>query len=735
MSTVATMTFIRLKPSPETITEGAVAKRHFEATKALLTGLGGLLNASSGAVISLELVGADNAISYVLGFPESLAAELPHHIYAALPSAEIEMLPNWMVFDAPGELAGATVQFTPPEGDLRSAEFAGSDPLQPILETLHNLPSGQRLCLQLLLTGAHTKTTLGTQLLGAMQDGLTAALRSALGATSTKPDHEASSETTEGKLAEAIFAANLRLIALAPTTGEATDLIRRAAGAYHQLTVPGKTKLRYQIPDRLDPWLKTTLTRTPELKTTFQLTATEATNLYHTPLHVRSFPKLIAMSTTQLPIPENLPAEGITLGYGAHRGNAQAVHLAPADRLRHTYLIGQTGTGKSTLFQSAFLQDVQNGDGCCFIDPHGDVIDWLLPRLPAHRAKDVVLFDPSDPEAILGLNLLEWRTPHERDLIIQELIALFYRLFDPQHTGIIGPQFEHWLRNAALTITEPQVRGTIVDIPRLFTDKAFMQAAVARSNHYAVKDFWNNQMANTSDFHKSEMLNYFTSKFGSFTGNTVMYQILSQRTSAFDLRTIMDKRKILLINLSKGKLGSLNAQLLGTLIMAKIQMAAMSRADVDASQRPPFYVYIDEFQNVVTDSFAAMLSEIRKYGVGLHLAHQYVDQLPENVRQAVSGNIGTIMAFRLGQADAKWLSPQFAPLTSDDLTNIAPYQYHLRTLSGGQLTTPFTVRSPQLRTTPQPQLATALRQRVRAYVATTNGAYTTHKLPQPSPPA
>ena len=227
-------------------------------------------------------------------------------------------------------------------------------------------------------------------------------------------------------------------------------------------------------------------------------------------------------------------------------------------------------------------------------------------------------------------------------------------------------------------------------------------------------------MAATADFHKSEMLNYFTSKFGSFLGNSVMYQILSQRSSAFDLRTIMDRRKILLVNLSKGRLGSLNAQLLGTLIVTKIQMAAMSRADVPAENRPPFYVYIDEFQNVVTDSFAAMLSEVRKYGVGLHLAHQYVDQLPDNIKQAVFGNIGTIMAYRLGSTDAKWLSGHFAPLSIDDLTNIPPYHYHMRTLADGQLTTPFTVKAPYIETTPRPDVEQAIRSRVRDFVESTH---------------
>ncbi len=711
------MVFIKLKPSPETVTEGAAAKKHFEATKSLMTALGGLLSDSPHETLSLELVSKEGSLSYVIGAPKDWQPEVIHHIYAALPSCELEPQAAWSLFDTPGELAGATVQFMPPEGPLRSDEFAGSDPLQPLLEVLISAGPAERLCLQLLLTSAHHKSSLGARAMEALAGVAVSGLRSAIIGSKYEPDKK--DEVEPDKTETAPFRANLRLIALAATASEATSLVRHAANAYHQLTIPGKTKIRYHLPTRVAPWIEQALLRRADPKAAFYLTPQEATNLYHTPLNVRAYPQLEAMSSTRLPIPESLPEQGLLVGFGAFRDTTPPVRLSPADRLRHTYLIGQTGTGKSSLFQASVLQDMENGDGCCFIDPHGEVIDWLLPRIPKHRAKDVILFDPSDPEAVLGLNLLEWRTPHERDLIIQELILLFYKLFDPQHTGIIGPQFEHWLRNAALTITEPKVRGTLVDIPRLFTDKAFQKDAIAKSDHWAVKDFWNNQMAQTADFHKSEMLNYFTSKFGSFLGNQVMHQILSQKNSAFDMRALMDNRKILLVNLSKGRLGSLNAQLLGTLIVTKIQMAAMSRADTSAENRPPFYVYIDEFQNVVTDSFAQMLSEIRKYGVALHLAHQYVDQLPDNIKQAVAGNVGTLMAFRLGHADAGWLAPHFAPLTPEDLTNIEPFHYHLRTLSHGQLTTPFTVSSPQVTTTPQPALEHALRQRVRQFVAST----------------
>jgi hypothetical protein len=714
------MIFLKLKPSPEAITDGAIASRHFESTKSLMTALGGLLAQTSGSTISLELSNRDGVTTYIIGAPDDLLRAVTHQVYAAYPSCELEQVDEWSVFNIPGEMAGATIQFTPPEGDLRNEEFSGTGPLQPILEVLGAVTRAERLSVALLLTSSSKHESLASRAVGAVHDGLTQATRDLILGSSKGPDQPKPEE--EDKTKSAPFMANLRIIALATTSKDAEDLVHRAAGAYHSLAIPGKTKIRYQLPRRLDRWLEPALLRMPEQKTAFWLTNTEAANLFHTPLRPRTLTTLETVASTRLPIPDTLSKDGLTIGYGAYRDTHTPIRMSAADRLRHTYLIGQTGTGKSTLLQSSILQDMEAGEGCCYIDPHGDGIDWLLPRIPKHRAGDVVLFDPSDPEAILGLNLLEWRTGPERDLLIQELIQMFYKLFDPNRTGIIGPQFEHWLRNAALTITEPAIRGTLVDIPRLFTDKTFKDSAVARSDHWAVKDFWQNQMAQTADFHKSEMLNYFTSKFGSFLGNSVMHKILSQRNSAFDMRTLMDRRKILLVNLSKGKLGSLNAQLLGSLIVTKIQMAAMSRADVPPDQRPPFYAYIDEFQNIVTDSFAQMLAEIRKYGVGLILAHQYVDQLPDSIKQAITGNVGTMMAFRLGHADAKWLAPHFAPLTAEDLTNVAPFHYHLRTLAAGQLTTPFTVKSPQVTMTPQPALELALRARVREYVAATSGA-------------
>ncbi len=713
--TASELIAVQFRPAPTTL-EALGAKQHLEATSSLMAGLAGLLDGQPGNAVSLEFAAEAGSMSTIITTPADWQAEVTHLLYAAYPAGELTQLDHR---DQPKARAitMAALEFTPAEASLREPDFTIADPLAGLFEVLSSVPTSETLIVRLILAGTATKPTLTARAVNGLGDLLLTSTRQLVLGTAGEPDAE-NKEEPEPKTKTAPLRANLIFIAAAGTETAAEALIRRAAGSYHAHALPGTSKARYQIlPAKhqgrpgagysLDPG------------TAFLLTSTEAAGLYHPPLNPRAWPRLAQQDAVQLPIPADLPQQGIIVGHGVHRDLRTPIHLAPADRLRHMYIIGQTGTGKSTLLQSAILQDIENGDGACFIDPHGEVIDWLLPRIPQHRARDIVLFDPSDPKALLGLNLLEWRSPDERDLLIQELIALFYKLFDPGHTGIIGPQFEHWLRSAALTVTEPTVRGTLLDIPRLFTDPSYQEAAVSRSHHPAVRDFWLGQMAKTSDFHKSEMLNYFTSKFGSFLGNAVMSEILSARTSAFDLRTLMDRRKILLVNLSKGRLGSLNAQLLGTLVVTKIQLAALSRADVAEDQRPPFYVYIDEFQNIVTDSFAAMLSEVRKYGVGLHLAHQYVDQLPENLKQAVLGNVGTLAAFRLGTTDARWLEPHFAPLTADDLTSLPTGQFHLRTLANGRPTAPFTVATSRRSTTAQPELAETIRGRVRQFVAAT----------------
>jgi type IV secretory pathway TraG/TraD family ATPase VirD4 len=369
----------------------------------------------------------------------------------------------------------------------------------------------------------------------------------------------------------------------------------------------------------------------------------------------------------------------VQIGTTRARRVRRLIILKAHDRLHHVYLVGKTGTGKSTLLQNAVLQDIVAGHGCCFMDPHGESIDWILERIPPHRVEDVVLFDPSDVEMPLGLNLLEWQTETEKDFLVSEAIQIFYKLFDPESQGVIGPQFEHWMRNAALTVMADPQGGTLIEIPRLFTDRHFELRKRRFVTDPVVNVFWDEQMEKTSDFHRSEMLNYFSSKFGRFMTNTAIRNVIGQPQSAFRFSDIMDRRRILLVNLSKGKTGEMNAAMLGLILTAKLHTAAMQRATVPPVARIPFYVYIDEFQNLMTNTFVGLLSEVRKYGVALHLANQYVAQLSEDVRSAVLGNARTLIAFQVGADDAAILLREFEPATDPEAAriNLETFQYLL----------------------------------------------------------
>jgi hypothetical protein len=258
---------------------------------------------------------------------------------------------------------------------------------------------------------------------------------------------------------------------------------------------------------------------------------------------------------------------------------------------------------------------------------------------------------------------------------------------------MIGPQFEHWMRNAALTVMADPAGGTLLEIPRLFVDRDFQRRKREFVTNPSVAEFWDKQMANTSDFHRSEMLNYFSSKFGRFMSNRLMSGIIGQRQSSFNFEEAVASEKIVLINLSKGKIGDVNAQMLGLIMVTKLQAAIMKRAELPDEKRTPFYLYVDEFQNLVTDTFAAMLSESRKYGLAVHLTNQYISQLPENIRNAVLGNVGTLIAFQIGARDATMLRSEMKPLEESDMENVPLHNYYLKMAIAGKPYEPFLVEA------------------------------------------
>jgi hypothetical protein len=506
------------------------------------------------------------------------------------------------------------------------------------------------------------------------------------------PVHQLHQKLLQEKGAKVGFKTFINIMTVAPVKEEAQFQLANILSAFSQYNTAQSNGFKAKKIKRFREFMVHTLLRAPQGKGMILNTA-EIASLFHPPNYSIDTPGIVWLLARFAPAPPNTPAEGILLGENVFRGQHKRIYLRTEDRRRHVYVIGMTGTGKSTFFENLVLQDIRNGKGVCYIDPHGDVVENVLKKLPRERAKDVIYFDPGNLDRPIGLNLLEWHRPEEKDFLINEFLLMFYKLFDPNRTGMIGPQFEHWARNAALTVMANPEGGTLIEIPRLFTDDAFREQMINHVTDPVVLRFWNEQLAKTADFHKSEMYNYFISKFGRFMTNELMRNIIGQPQSGINFREIMDDQKILLVNLSKGKLGDINAFMLGMIIVAKLNTATLSRQDTPEEQRKDFYLYVDEFQNIATDTFATILSEARKYRLNLNITHQYIAQLPEDVRNAVFGNVGTMLTFRVGIDDAKFLVNQYAPVFNEtDLVNIERFNTYVKYLVDNTPLRPFSLR-------------------------------------------
>ncbi|OGG12636.1 hypothetical protein A2875_05360 [Candidatus Gottesmanbacteria bacterium RIFCSPHIGHO2_01_FULL_46_14] len=379
------------------------------------------------------------------------------------------------------------------------------------------------------------------------------------------------------------------------------------------------------------------------------------------------------------------------IGTSRYRGVDRPIFISEDDRRRHTYIIGKTGTGKSQLLEEMALQDIRAGHGVAIVDPHGDLIDGILSRIPPERAEDVIYFDPSDDERPMGLNMLEATTEQQKHMVTTSIVGLMYKLYDPMKTGIIGPRFEHAIRNAMLTVMcEPG--NTFVEIVRALTDSHFVQELLPKVQDPIIRRYWTDQIAQTADFHKSEVLDYIVSKFGRFVTNKLMRNIIGQSKSSFDFRNVMDEGKILLVNLSKGKVGEENSNFLGLILVPRILISAMSRQEIPEEQRRDFYLYVDEFQNFATPDFAQILSEARKYRLNLIVANQFIGQMEEEVKNAVFGNVGTLVAFRVGVTDANYLQHEFQPTFNEtDLINVDKYNAFIKTIVHNEPVKPFSL--------------------------------------------
>lgn len=494
-----------------------------------------------------------------------------------------------------------------------------------------------------------------------------------------------------------LFHVGIRVVTSAGSKDRAESVLSTIKTAFNQFALVGSNSITWEDakPKALLEVIHEFSFRIPP-KDMMLLSNDEIGTLFHFPIGTTTGHDLSEARYQTAPVPENMK-DGIIIGENNFRGKKSLVTYGKEDRVRHTYVIGQTGTGKTVLLKNMILQDIKNGNGVCFIDPHGSDIEAILANIPPERIDDVIYFDPAYTARPMGLNLLEFdeRFPEQKIFVINELLAIFNKLFDMKVAG--GPAFEQYFRNAAgLIMEDPASGSTLLEISRVMSDKAFRDMKLSRCKNPIIAQFWENAEKTTGEGALANYVPYITNKFDPFISNDIMRPVIAQQHSVLNFRDIMDSKKILLVNLSKGRLGDINSHLIGLLLVGKITMAALSRVDiVGKSEVNDFYLYIDEFQNVTTDSINTILSEARKYRLALTVAHQYIRQLDEGIKNAVFGNVGTIIVHRVDIDDAEQFEKQFAPtFSAKDIIKLDNMNSYVKMLVGGVPAKPFNLFSP-----------------------------------------
>lgn len=670
--------------------------------------------------ISLEIavhhVGEE--IFFYMAVPRTYEQIFEKQVHGFFPTAEVEKIKDYNIFSPDGVSVGAHVRLsTNPILPLKTYQNLPIDPLGEIATSLSKLEKeGEGAAIQILIRPSHQDSLkkLAQKTAKEMQSGYK--FSEALSRAKHPPKKPAASDqqpTTprvvtpfeeeiikgiQSKASKPMFDTNIRVVVSAANEARAKQFLSDIEGAFVQFSANEMNGLKMvKASSRaLDKLLFNFSFRLFDNSYAMPLSSEEITSLYHFPLATTFAPKIKFLKSKPAEPPANLPQEGVVLGKNIFRGIQTLVRMTDADRRRHLYVIGQTGTGKSVLMESMVRQDIEDGKGVCIIDPHGEFAEFVLSVIPPERTDDVIYFDPGDISRPMGLNMLEINPDHpeQKTMVIDELFEIFNKLYDLRTTG--GPMFEKYFKNSALLLLDDYRNEipVLADISRVLVDDAFRKDKLSRETNPLVKEFWEMEAEKAGgEASLANMAPYISSKITSFVYNEFLRPIINQKKSSINFREAMDNRKIIVVNLSKGKIGALNADLLGMIVVGKILMAALSRVDLPDEARQDFYLYIDEFQNFTTDSISTILSEARKYRLNLIIAHQFIKQLKENIRDAVFGNVGSIVSFRIGPDDAEFMKNKFEPVFSvQDLGNIDNLNAYVSLLINGQTTRPFNIK-------------------------------------------
>lgn len=673
--------------------------------------------------VSFEVIAKGKQIYFYVAVPASLLAAVKKALTSGYPGIQIEQQNDINFFSKESKIGGvAGGEFTLKKDSyfpINTYQLSEQDSFAALLSGISGLGDNEGAAIQIMVRPADSKwlkkaRQRSKQLLnpnkkygaekvvGSVGDIAKAPFRSSKEDKSSEikqPDtiDQENSKLIEEKSKYPVFETLIRVVASSDTQANANLIIDSVKLGFAQLALNNSNEFKYEQSKYTQKLATDFIFRFfPKSKNKTVLNSVELATVFHLPSENIGIAATVERKGMQeIAAPADINTEGMILGTNIYQGHEQIIRLGDEDRRRHFYIIGQTGTGKSLFLRNCIVQDMYAGKGVAFIDPHGDTAEELMAMVPPERAKDVVYFNPGDSEFPMGWNIMEFdpEHPEQKDFLVQEAISMLYKIYDPNKQGFMGPRFEAWFRNAALTVMADPEGGTFIEIPKVFTDDEYLKMKFKHLTDPVIQDFWTGEMAQTDAHSKSEMLGWFVSKFGAFSNNEIMRNIVGQKKSAFNLREMMDEGKILFVNLSKGLLGDINSQLLGIMFIIKFQVAAMSRAGMDKKDRRDFSVYIDEFQNYSTDSIATILSEARKYGLSLVMANQFISQLDESVRDSVFGNVGSMISFRVGPDDAEYLVKQFAPaFDAGDLTNIPNHYCAAKVMNKGFPSTPFSMK-------------------------------------------
>lgn len=714
--------------------ESVEFKRFIQAMKQFYAGMQSAALWKSGGYYTLELAVQNHGrdIAVYTSIPRDHVDMFEKLVHAFYPGASIEEATNdYNIFSADGGaiVAARATLAEPAIFPLATDEAFEHDPLAALTSSLSKLEhEGEGAAIQILVTGdiqqnnaffqsisesaeksGRTVKELYEDATESIAKGVGKGLLSFFQKEKITEEKDKKIDTrgielVNKKNQSPTLSAGIRIIATGATLPRAQSIIATIKASFNQYALVGSNSIDWVDikTARINEFARDFSFRSINEKELLPLTISELSTLFHFPVALTATPELVESPAATAPAPRAtdrfLPdvQNGVLLGTNVHHGETTKIYLAKEDRVRHCYVIGQTGTGKTTILKNMIIQDIAAGRGVCFIDPHGSDIHDILANIPAERLDDVIYFDPAYTDRPMGLNMLEYDTAHpeQKIFVINELLAIFNKLFDMKVVG--GPAFEQYFRNAAgLVMEDPESGSTLLEIGRVMSDRAFRNLKLSKCQNPVVKQFWENAEKASGEQKLENFVPYITNKFDVFISNDIMRPVIAQQKSVLNFRDIMDNKKILLVNLSKGRLGDINSNLIGLLLVGKLTMAALSRVDMVGKQEiNDFYLYIDEFQNVTTDSIATILSEARKYRLSLTVAHQYIEQLQDNIRSAVFGNVGNMIVYRVSPENAETFEKQLAPtFTASDITKLQNFNAYAKILVGGVPQKPFNLRN------------------------------------------